>query len=294
MKKTYSGSTYIGVVGSETENGMCYDSIMQMRKRPGDVMQHIRATKGFEARQQHLNNFILSNCDYIFFMDADMVFPEDTLERLRSHGLPYVSGLYMRRTYAPIVPIWFQPAARGVMPLKWWSGKIEPNTLYNIGASGWGCVLIHRDVVMAIRNHLKNEGDIIEDDMDIYPYDLGRIMTSLKRLDEMTGHTTIDPEAMRMHVGILQDEIRPLRVIKTNVGSDLRYPFFAKLAGYQLVGDSGALCGHMLNYPLRPTDYLGMMQDYQPTMTADLSTAAMRAWRMEKKRIDTARAEMLK
>ena len=73
----------------------------------------------------------------------------------------------------------------------------------------------------------------------------------------------------------------------------MRYPFFAKLAGFQLVGDSGALCGHMLAYPLRPGDYQGMAPDYTPAMTADLTKAASQAWRIEKQRIDAARQAML-
>lgn len=292
MKKQYQGSVYIGVTGSETENGQCYDSIMQLHRRPGDVMQSIRATKGFEARQQHFNNFIESKCDFMFLMDADMIFPENTLERLRGHERPFVSGLYMRRMYAPIAPIWFMNAARGQMPLKWWTGKIAPNALYAIGASGWGCMLIYRDVVVSTRAMLKGEADVIEDDMDVYPYDLSRISELIRRLDEMRTQETIDRMALGAHVDALKAEIRPLRVIKSNVGSDVRYPFFAKLAGWQLMGDSGAPCGHMLNYPLKPSDYLGMQSDYAPAMTADLSRATNKAWTVERQRINAARAAL--
>jgi hypothetical protein len=293
MKKIYSGTVYIGTVGSELEHGQCHDSMMQMTKRPGDVMQSIRATKGFEARQQHFDNFMASGADFLLLMDADMIFPENTLEKLRSHGLPYVSGIYMRRMYAPIAPIWFQPAPRGVMPLKWWTGQIAPSTLYPIGASGWGCVLIHRDVVLAVRQLLKGEADVIEDDMDVYPYDLARIMRAVKSLRKSVDNFDQGSEiAIDAAVTILEEEVRPLRALKTNVGSDVRYPFFAKLAGYQLMGDSGAPCGHMLNYPLKPSDYMGMLPDYTPEMTADLTKAAGKAWAAEKARIDDAKAAM--
>lgn len=293
-KKICSGTVYIGTVGSELEHGQCHDSMMQMVKRPGDVMQSIRATKGYEARQQHFDNFIESRADFIFLMDADMIFPENTLERLRSHGLPYVSGLYMRRMYAPIAPIWFRSAPKGVMPLKWWTGQIEPNKLYPIGASGWGCVLIHRDVVLAVRDLLKGERDVIEDDMDVYPYDLARIVKAIKILrksaDDFDESSQI---AVELAVTVLEQEIRPLRVIKSNVGSDVRYPFYAKLAGYQLIGDSGALCGHMLNYPLKPSDYQGFATEYDTAMTGDLTKAANKAWQAESQKIATARKAVL-
>ena len=289
MKK-YSGTCYIGVTGAELEHSQCHDSIRQIVTRSGDVMQSIRATKGYEARQQHFNNFIDSKADWLFMLDADMIFPGSILERLRNHGLPYVSGLYMRRMYAPIAPIWFMDAPKGVMPLKWWTGQIKDNTLYKIGGSGWGCVLLHREVIEATRKMLKGESDVIEDDMDVYPYDLARIMNAIKRLEDMTEN--VDPDAMKLHLATLREEIRPLRVVKTNVGSDLRYPFFAKLAGYDLIGDSGALCGHMLNYPLRPIDYQGMFGEYTPEMTADLTKAATAAWKHERDRINAAKAAL--
>jgi hypothetical protein len=257
-------------VGSENENGECRDTIEQMHRRADDDLSFIRATKGFEARQTHLNKWYENtNHPFILFLDSDMKFPAYTLERLRYWQLPYVSGLYMRRTHNPMAPIWFDYGEAGKMPIVPYTGIFATNTLYKIGASGWGCILLHRNVVTAMKKILKGEMEIMEDDMDLYPYDLKRIMTAIRRLESGLGNMTISQA--RASVEVLKEEIRPLRALKDNVGSDIRFPFYARLAGYDLYGDSGVLCEHMLNYPLSPLDYVG-----QPAANVRDVTFAMR------------------
>lgn len=263
--KQYTGSCYIGVVGSDIENGECRDSIEHIGRRQGDVGPHyVRATKGYEARQSHLNKwFNDTRHPFILLLDQDMRFEPDTLERLRSHGLPYVSGLYMRRRYAPLAPVWYRPYS-GKWPMEPWVGIPERGKLHPIGASGWGCLLLHREVVEAVRPLLKGEWDIIEDDMDVYPYDLAAIMTALKGLRAVVDGKP-DPlvafPALEKHLATLEAEIKPLRADREVVGSDIRYPFFAKLAGYQLMGDPDVRPAHMLDYPLTADDYLAMPED---------------------------------
>jgi len=231
--KEYKGSVYIAVTGSENENGVARDSIENIIIRKKDTRpQFIRATKGYEARQMHLNNWYeKSKHPFILFLDSDMIFPVNILERLRAHKAPFVSGFYMRRTIRPVAPVWFERGADGVMPLKPLMAVLEKDKTYPIGASGWGCILIHRDVITAMKPILKGEPEIIEDDMDIYPYDLKEVLAG-------------------------REQIKPLRGLKDTVGSDIRFPFYAQLAGFPLLGDTGALCEHLTNYPVSIDDWL--------------------------------------
>lgn len=246
-EKKYTGSCYIGVVGGEMENGLCRDSINAIQKRRYDEGPFfIRATKGYEARQQHLDNWYnKSGKPFLLLLDHDMIFPPDTLEILRSHKLPYVSGYYPRRTLAAL-PVWFDNQEPGVMPMRPMVSIPEDRALYPIGASGWGCILMHRDVVAAVKPLLKGEPEIIEDDMDVLPYDLKRIIQAIAEIKQA-------PDRSQK---ILQSEIRPLRGVKDAVGSDIRFPFFAKLAGFQLWGDTGVKCQHMTSYPVKYEDYI--------------------------------------
>ena len=217
-----------------------------------------------------------SKHDFILLLDHDMTFPVNTLERLLSHNLPYVSGLYMRRNYSPITPIWFESEEPGELPNRWFLRDIEDDTLYQIGASGWGCVLMHRDVIEKTRAALKGEPDVLEDDLDLYPYDLKRVMGAIGTLGELADNPparNVILPALRESVSILRDEIKPNRVVRDNVGSDIRFPCYAKLAGVQMHGDSGVRCEHILSYPLSVTDWTAQGAEYVQGIRESVSKA---------------------
>lgn len=244
-------SVYIGVVGSDMEYGSCGDSIRNINIRQGDRRpQYIRATKGFDARQAHIDRFLASDYGAILMLDSDMTFAPDTLEKLRSHGMPYVSGYYMRRQYRPIIPVMFEYNEHNEWPYHPMTRDPRPGELHKIGASGWGCVLVHREVFVAVEPLLKGEPFVIEDDMDVWPYDLDVMMRLIRILN-----TTEDMQKIKLAAKLLKREFRPLRGMKDNVGSDLRFPFFAKQAGYDLYLDPSVRPGHKINYDLTADDY---------------------------------------
>ena len=239
--RKYHGTTYIGYVGPTNEPGDSRDSINNIIRRAGDSLPlPVRATKGYEARQQHLNIFEHETThESILLLDHDNKFPPDTLEDLRSHQLPYVSGFYLRRQYRPLAPVWFHDNPDGAWPFEPYMEIPEQGKLVKIGASGWGCMFIHREVLEGVKPLLKGEDYVIEDDMDIWPYDLDKVMQALKTGD----------------IDTLREEIRPLRGANDVIGSDIRFPFFAKQAGFQLWGDPDVKVGHILDYPLYPDDF---------------------------------------
>lgn len=250
---------YVGVVGSATDIGVCADSIRNIRLRSGDsLVQPIRATKGYEARQAHFQRFLASHHGAILLLDSDMVFEPDTLERLRSHGLPFVSGYYMRRQFKPIAPVWFEDS-NGGWPLSPWLKEPERGKLHKLGASGWGVMYMTREVPEAMMPLLKGEWLVAEDDMDIWPYDLDKVMSAIRTLKTKYGKDDSLAASLdcKSAVETLVQEIRPLRGQFDGdiIGSDLRFPFYAKAAGFQLWGDPDVRPGHILDYPLSPDDY---------------------------------------
>ena len=191
MSEKYTGTCYIGVVGPESENGVCRDSIHNIGRRNGDEGPYfIRATKGYEARQEHVKQFLSSSHSFILFLDHDQIFPSDTLERLRSHGLPYVSGYYMRRRHNPIAPVWFKYGPNGVWPMEPMTEDPPREKLIKLGASGWGCVLVHRDVITAVRDILARAENMEESVAIIQPRRI-TIEDQLKRIRyQLTRHTS--------------------------------------------------------------------------------------------------------
>jgi hypothetical protein len=282
----YKGSCYIAVVGNEYEYGPCRDSVENIIRHSKDTPpQYIRATKGYEARQMHLNNWYeKTKHPFILFLDADMLFPVDALERLRRHKKPYVTGFYMRRTIRPVAPVWFEQNKPGVMPFRPMTAILEKNKTYPVGASGWGCVLIHRDVITAMKKILKGEPEIIEDDMDIYPYNTKKLFTALQVVRDGLSGKKINPKTAQKSLITIVNELQPLRGMKDTVGSDIRFPFYAMLAGFPLMGDTGVACDHMANYPVSVNDWLN-----QPAWSVrDLSLAINDENRKEQERIRKA------
>lgn len=283
-----TGSVYIGVAEGDMEYGECRDTIERIWKRPGDEgPKYHRATKGYEGRQKHIASFMASKHDAILLLDGDMYYPPDILERLRSHGLPFVSGLYMRRNFGPIAPVWFEPWA-GQWPYTPWLKPIERGRLHPIGASGWGCMFIRREVIEATRPLLKGEAEVIEDDMDVWPMDLPAVFGALRGMRGALGQyrSQFAPADMERHLSTLEREIRPIRASKHDcIGSDIRFPWYALQAGYQLYGDPDAACGHNLHYPLSADDYAGQMADASPASIARLQSEQARAMAEETARV---------
>ena len=243
-------------MGAAAEDGVCRDSLHSLKLRSGDyVSPIIRGTKGYEARQAHVRRFLESQYGAILLLDSDMVFEADNAERLRSHGEPFISGYYMRRQFKPIAPVWFEN--RDGWPMKPWMKEPERGKLHKLGASGWGDMLVHREVFEATAPILKGEWFIAEDDMDIWPYDLQKVMAAIGTLKTEYGKKFGTDPVVQQAIQTLVEEIRPLRgqYDKDIVGSDLRFPFYAKAAGYQLMGDPDVRPGHIVNYPLSPEDY---------------------------------------
>jgi hypothetical protein len=97
--------------------------------------------------------------------------------------------------------------------------------------------------------------------MDVYPYDLQKVLAG-------------------------EEKIVPLRGVKDTVGSDIRFPFYAQLAGFPLLGDTGVCCEHVIDYPVSIDDWLS-----QPAYSIrDMSLHINNQNRMETEKIRKATA----
>ena len=92
--------------------------------------------------------------DYVLWLDSDMIFPEDFHERmfktLTENNLDILSGIYYKRK-PPYSPVIFNK-----MQLKgkiWDYSWLEdvPDSLFEVGACGFGCVLLKTEVLMSVQ-----------------------------------------------------------------------------------------------------------------------------------------------
>lgn len=96
----------------------------------------IVSTRGYntsENRNYIAAQAIKNGCDYLLFVDDDMIFPPDTLDRLLAHDKDIVGGIYMTKyeVQAPVIE-YLDPT--------------RPSELFKCGAIGTGCLLIKTEV----------------------------------------------------------------------------------------------------------------------------------------------------
>ena len=93
--------------------------------------------------------------DYVFWLDSDMVFPQDLLVEMKKEmdekGLDFLTGLYFRRT-PPFTPVLFDKLEVDEEGLCTWTDYKEvPDEPFKIGGCGFGAVLIKTDVLWDVQ-----------------------------------------------------------------------------------------------------------------------------------------------
>ena len=127
-------------------------------------------------------HFMASDKEWSLWIDDDIMAPPDTLELLKSHNKPFVSGLYLKRG-APYVPCaWRNDEETGQLAFitKWTRGE-----LLEVDGTGFGCVLIHRSVFEDIKKShvvrlwtdrnwpilkIREEGEVDEEFLPVFKY----------------------------------------------------------------------------------------------------------------------------
>ena len=114
------------------------------------------------ARNRIVARFLMSDCTHLLFLDTDLIFSPEHVERLISHGLPFLIGLYPKK----------QEQLAWVCNTREEFGERDPETgLQRILYGGTGCMLIAREVIEAIiaaHPELSYEPDDGEDAQPLY------------------------------------------------------------------------------------------------------------------------------
>jgi len=121
----------------------------------------LRVPEGYETTYQHfygynvdqvrnlIADWVVKGFDYLFAVDYDVSFASDTLEKLLSHDKDVVSGIYRQRNPdRQTLEIFEENDRDGYSHIEW--EKLRGQGLVRIGACGFGCVLVKRQVMADI------------------------------------------------------------------------------------------------------------------------------------------------
>lgn len=95
----------------------------------------IVSTRGYntsENRNYIAAQSVKNNCDYLFFVDDDMVIPPNTVDKLLAHNKDIIGGIYLTKYENP------KPVVEYLDEKK--------DGLFEVKAIGTGCMLIKTDV----------------------------------------------------------------------------------------------------------------------------------------------------
>jgi len=111
-------------------------SLLEMVANSKHDFHFIVSTRGYNTSENR--NYIAAKAvnngsSHLFFVDDDMIFPSDTLDRLLEHDKDIVGGVYMTKydKQEPVVE---------------YLDEERPTGLFKVAAIGTGCLLIKIDV----------------------------------------------------------------------------------------------------------------------------------------------------
>lgn len=101
----------------------------------------------YDSRNKLAAKAMKDEFDYVLWLDSDMVFSPDILEKLVADDKDIVSGLYFRRSH-PYSPVIFKDSELKDGRLVWSDYTDYPKEeLFKVAGAGFGCVLMKTDVI---------------------------------------------------------------------------------------------------------------------------------------------------
>lgn len=138
-----------------------YDYFNMLEKPIGSIITFSHGQSPARNRNLMIEQALEHNCSHVLFLDDDVAFESDLLNRLLARNVDIVSGLYFMRSY-PHQPIAFAQY--------WDDGRcqhlvLEDNQegLIEIYGTGLGCALIKTEVFKAIEKPWIRLGEIEKD-----------------------------------------------------------------------------------------------------------------------------------
>jgi hypothetical protein len=196
-----------------------------------------------------VDDFLKTEAEWLFWIDADTVVPVGAINRLIATGKTLVSGLYYGKN-DPHPPIAYyshngayKPIDKGV---RWEKGEILP-----VDAAGMGCMLTHRSVFEDIKNNhtvlqANGGGLTVVENKNI----IGEITNTIRHKDD--GKVIGGKLQVRLIPPTLENLKFPYFALEHGRTEDLWFFELASHVEHKCYLDTSVECGH-----LRPVAFTG-------------------------------------
>ena len=139
-----------------------YDYLNLLEKPIGTVQTTAHGQSPAKNRNLIIRQAIQHQCTHVLFIDDDMTFEPDTLNRLLAHDKDMVTGFYLMRNY-PHKPILFDMREKDGSCRPWWPSD-EQRGLVKVVNAGLGMCLIKIDVFLKMPEPWITLGELTKDD----------------------------------------------------------------------------------------------------------------------------------
>lgn len=198
-----------------------------------------------------VENFLKTDSDWLFWIDADTVIPTGALERLLSTKKKFISGLYYAK-HQPHNPIAYFSNGCSYKSINQ-EGAWERGEILEVDSVGFGCMLTHRSIFDDIRKNyvvkqivgsgitLIHKDDISE---ELQNSDISEALPQIKQglYDNLLVQKVIEPEF---------EPRFPYFALEFGRTEDIWFTEKAKRVGYKVYVDTSIECGHL--YPQEVT-----------------------------------------
>lgn len=150
--------TLIAVPCMDMMNTQFVASLIALEKRDAEIV-FVQNSLVYDSRNELASRAIDNGFDRVLWLDSDMKFDPDTLERLHAdmdNGMEFVCGLYFKRKY-PVTPCIY----KALYITKDGENRITPHAdiftdyprdeVFRISACGFGMVLTSVDLLRRVR-----------------------------------------------------------------------------------------------------------------------------------------------
>ena len=130
-------------------------SLTTLKKVGQCTVSFLMGSLVYDSRNKLAGYAVDMEADYVLWLDSDMVFQPDTLERmirvLDEHPeIDILSGLYFRRGQ-PFTPVLYKKLELNAEGKTEWEDYINiPDKLFEVAGCGFGCVLMRADCLFGI------------------------------------------------------------------------------------------------------------------------------------------------
>lgn len=189
-----------------------------------------------------VENFLKTDSDWLFWIDADTVIPIGTIERLLSTKKKFISGLYYAK-HQPHNPIAYFSNGCSYKSINQ-NNVWERGEILEVDSVGFGCMLTHRSIFEDIKKNY------------IVKQIVGSGITLIHKDDISESLPDLEPG---LHASILVQKVTdpefepkfPYFALEFGRTEDIWFTEKAKRVGYKVYVDTSIECGHL--YPQEVT-----------------------------------------